>query len=301
VLPDDFPHLDEIKNAKAEFSRGGKAVRAIFKVISEIMKSASSSGVISSQDEVKINSLEDKVTAAMAEIQKASEKRAALLKKRLAQEADAEKRLKRKEELAAAKSGKVSDEEATKKRPFASEPSEPGDKESTFPSETPKKKPKPLGGKELKELATIEKQKSMLMSFLHAPTTPKTKKFHSESLAIATQGPSEETLPLPSQESVQSTHSLQQSLDVELLSGFLKSPMSMAEILLANRERYSSSASLNYHKPLRKPLTLSVTVTSPAESAWDSGASNYAEIKDVHVDSRKRLLSFAEDFRPAYL
>jgi hypothetical protein len=302
LLPDDFPHLDEVKNAKADFSRVGKAVRAIFKVVSEVIKSASPSGAISGQDEVKINGLEDKVTAAMADIQKANEKKAALLKKKLSQEAETEKRLKRKEELAAAKAGKCSEDEASKKRPLSSEQVEVVDKEAPA-SDAPKKKLKQLGERELKELATIEKQKTMLLSFLQPPT-PKTKtKAQSESPCVAPQCPSksEGIEAPPNQDLSQSSLApLPQFLNAELLTGFLKSPLSVKEIVLDNRKRYSS-ACLSYHKLPRKPRALSVTVTSPADSAWgESGANNYAEIKDVFVDSRKRLLSFAEDYRPAY-
>jgi hypothetical protein len=282
-------------------------VRAILKVSSEITKSARATGTVSSQDEVKINALEDKVTAAMGEIQKANERRAAQLKKKLAQEAEAEKRLKRKEELAAAKAAKVTEDESTKKRPSsepATDSSEKADEAKSGEVTASRKKPKPLGEKELKELATIEKQKSMLMNFFSSPTSKSKKSDDPSTQPAPARSDAAELVPpsaaIPATVAPVAAPS-QLSCAVDL-SQFLTTPLSMSEIVLANKERYGKAQGLRYHKPHRKPLSLSVTVTAPqADSAFDSSPNNYAEIKDVLVDSRKRLLSFAEDYRPAYL
>jgi hypothetical protein len=312
VLPDDFPHTEDIKNAKTDFTRVGKAVRAILKVSAEITKSARATGTVSSQDEVKINALEDKVTAAMGEIKKANERKTAQLKKKLAQEAEVEKRLKRKEEQAVAKAAKAVSEESTKKRPSA-EPADSSEKseEGKSGEAASRKKSKPLGEKELKEMATIEKQKSMLMSFFSSPTS-KAKKT-TESSASQPQSQVSAAEPDPLSEAVPVTvmaplaAPAPRPLCTTDLSQFLATPLSMSEIVQANKKRYGKGAQggVRYHRPHRKPLLLSVTVTAPQaaadSSAFDCAANNYAEIKDVFVDSRKRLLSFAEDFRPAYL
>lgn len=296
VLPENFPHGEEIKAVKSDFTRVGKAIRAIYKVISEIIKCARLTGTISSQDEVKINSLEDKVTAALGEVQKANEKKASLLKKKIAQETEAEKRLKRKEELAATKATKTLDDEHSKKRSSAdcSEEIEKGDSTNVVP----KKKLKSLGEKALKEMATLEKQKSMLMSFFTSPTSKAKKPANdcspSGPLLCASVGDSpEDRVDAPSLEPSAPR------VNVEKIDQYFKTPLTMAEIYAANKNRYTSSIDLRYHKSFRKPKTLSVTVTSSSEGAWESGA-NYAEIKDIRVDSRKRLFSFAEDFRPPY-
>jgi hypothetical protein len=49
-------------------------------------------------------------------------------------------------------------------------------------------------------------------------------------------------------------------------------------------------------------VTLSVTVASSAADSDPFGSGgDYSELKEVTVDSRKRLFSFAEDYRPPYL
>jgi hypothetical protein len=216
--------------------------------------------------------------------------------------------MKRKEELAAAKAAKVTEDESTKKRPSSEPTADSSEKtDEVKGGEVPasRKKPKPLGEKELKELATIEKQKSMLMNFFSSPTSkskksvdPSTQPVQARSDAAALVPPS--TAPIPATVAPVAAPS-QLSCAVDL-SQFLTTPLSMSEIVLANKERYGKAQGLRYHKPHRKPISLSVTVTAPqADSAFDSSPNNYAEIKDVLVDSRKRLLSFAEDYRPAYL
>ena len=302
VLPDDFSHAEDIKAAKIDFTRVGKAVRAILKVISEISKSARATGTISSQDEVKINALEDKVTAAMGEIQKANERKATQLKKKLAQDAEAEKRMKRKEEMAAARAAKASEDDITKKR-TSLETVDSSEKIDELGSS--RKKPKPLGEKELKELATIEKQKSILMNFLTPQTCKSKKPLDSSSLHAQLGEPSSESAdPLslsPIPVNAAPIAAPQPSCTVDL-NHFLQNPLSMSEIILANKRRFDKAKGISYRGRHRKPISLSVTITAPqTDCAFDSGLNNYAEIKDVLVDSRKRLLSFAEDYRPAYL
>lgn len=278
-------------------------MKAIFKVISEITKCSRLTGSISAQDEVKINSLEDKVTAAMGEIQKSNDKKAALLKKKIAQEVEAEKRLKRKEELAAAKVAKISEDERSKKRSGSEMTDAPVNNDSTEVAGdiAPKKKVKPLGEKEMKEIATLEKQKSMLMNFFTSPTS-KSKKGPFDSSPLGQNTTSVIGTPSTCDENPSENAALPEThrIDVDKFEQYLKNPLSMPEIFAANKMRYSNMMALKYHKAYRKPKTLSVTVTSHSDSAWDN-ANNYAEIKDIHVDSRKRLFSFAEDYRPAYL
>ena len=96
-------------------------------------------------------------------------------------------------------------------------------------------------------------------------------------------------------------------------------PFSMGEISRLYRDRYSGKPISK--KKLRRPKKLSIMVTveqtpvfvpgegfrgpSAFEMAMGSGGSGqcsggYSELKEVEVDSRKRLFSFSEDLRPPY-
>lgn len=62
-----------------------------------------------------------------------------------------------------------------------------------------------------------------------------------------------------------------------------------------------TGGSSSVRKRHRRLQTLTVTVSGTPTSAFDlAGSSSYSELKEVTVDPRRKLFSFAEDYRPPY-
>ena len=98
----DSAAQETMKNIKADFTRCGKALKSIHRVIEELKKCAfrnensmadsATSQSISSKDEVKISELEDKVSKALMEIQRAVDKKLAVERRREAIVAEQERK-----------------------------------------------------------------------------------------------------------------------------------------------------------------------------------------------------------------
>jgi septal ring factor EnvC (AmiA/AmiB activator) len=172
---------DAVKNLKLDLSRGGRAIKAIHKAMDELLKcarkstlSAAAAGAVSSlqaEDEVRVSSLEDKVTKALLELHKATERRQALQKKLEAQQVAAEKKEKKRQEAAVEKHEKdaLKQKAQAEKAAAESEAAEAKKRAVRVPSE-----------KELKEQAIKQKQQNMLMSFLGKKSAPPGPVLHSE-------------------------------------------------------------------------------------------------------------------------
>ena len=281
LLSEDFPYNEDIKNVKTDFTRVGRAIKAIFQVIVKLTKFLPlGDGNIPNEEEIKINALEDKVTASLAEIQKAHEKKVALEKKRLLAEAETEKKLKRKLELSTSSKNSL-EEEKTKKKisEEVSNNSSNSDNNTTNSStlqvdtnqdkseEVPqKKKLKPLGEKEKKEQAVMEKQKSLLLNFLTPTSKSKTSSQnnvsssndnHKNNSMISPTSARFDTLndystpdklltSLPSttlevSDNANFLNNINQNhcskIDIELFEKYLLNPISLSEIILQNSKR----------------------------------------------------------------
>ena len=171
---------DTIKNLKVDFGRGGRAVKAVHKAMEELTKcarkppsasAADSSGTslssLSSEDEVRVSALEDRVTKALLELHKSTERKLALQKKLESQREAADKKEQKKIEAAAEKAEK----EALRKKA-----QEEKEREKQEAAESAKKSARVASEKDLKEKALREKQKNMLMSFLGKRAAPEDSK-----------------------------------------------------------------------------------------------------------------------------
>ena len=318
---------DCLKNVKLDMGRAGRAVKAVQKAIDELVKSArkpvaadagvdtpacaevggtSGGGAVSSlsaEDEVKVAGLEDRVTKALLELHKSSERRQSL-RKRLEEQA------RRRDEQRAREEQARLDKEA-KLAAAAAAVSESGGGEGEEGRKKAGGGTKPLSDKQLKEQALKEKQQHLLMSFLGRgsatpcpsparscrlpPSVPEAPAPGQTSSGKQTSAP-----PPPSPDTKISSRPL--ALCEEEFLRHLLSDQAMTSISAAHRQRFAAKAGSNCRRRRTPWVSLTVTVCSdPPDSEWGGGGGGgYSEIKDVRVRRRRKLLCFAEDYRPPY-
>ena len=307
---------DCLKNVKLDMGRAGRAVKAVQRAMDELMKCArkpapagasvvddtSGGGAVSSltgEDEVKVAGLEDRVTKALLELHKSSERRQSL-RKRLEEQA------RRRDEQRAREEQARLDKEA-KLAAAAAAVSETGGGEGEDGRKKAGGGTKPPSDKQLKEQALKEKQQHLLMSFLGRGGTapgPSCGPAPSATEATAPDPTSlEQQTPSPVPPSADNKRSPPPSsfCEEEFLRHLL-SDQAMASISAAHRKRFAATAQKSCRRRRTPWVSLTVTVSSdPPGSEWGGGGSGgYSEIKDVRVRHKRKLLCFAEDYRPPY-
>lgn len=275
-LPPDVE--ESIREIKASYGRVGRVVKNYQRVIDEIAKQDAhqiSTGVTATPEEAaKLDQLEEKAVKAWGDMERAKDKRVALLKKR---EADAmEKRRKEQEKL---EKQQQKEREQEEKRRAAAEAA----------ALAAQKKEAAAASAKAASNAAVEKQRNMMMQFIKtaAPAPCSTSKA-STSCASS------------SQNAAQTSSTTE--FDVEKFERDLETPFSSSELMKEYRQRYANR-SITARGKMRPKKSLMVTVTvNQNEFGGLGGSGGYCcEVKEVTVDSRKKLLSFCEDYRPAYL
>lgn len=270
-----------IREARTVRGRYSRALRAVFRVLEQQSKQPYS--------EAKVAPLEEKAVKALAEVEKAKEKRRELEAKRLA---DAEEK-RRREELKEQK--RLEKEEA---RRVAAEAAAAA-KAAQAPVEKEKKTPV-VNEKAQRKAAELEKSKNVFMSFLKSSNPAST------STPKAAAAPASASSSSAGASCTPATQSSPSTSDEEKLARFeaaMKSEMAMSDIMKYQRQRYQDRPRTRKNRrPSHIELHVTVIVPDPrARSAFDATDNTYSEIQEKRFHNKIRTLAFHEDHRPAYV
>ena len=293
-----------LKEAKLVRGRYSRVVKAISKVIEQVSKLP--------YDESKVAPLEEKVSKAVAEVEKAKEKRREIEAKR---EKDAQEKAS-KEALKEQKRKEKEEADLLKKQQQEAAAKAKADQQA--------EKEKKANEEKMKQAEKLRKQQTALKSFFGA-TAPSSSaaglKALSSSVALSSSGSASTC-----NNSGATTSSI--SLSVATKSGepynltdedrylsFINQVnrgMTMAEILADHRKQrqlrnaFSSHNQNNISKKCRtiRISVLASSATPKAKStfnAFEDNEDDYVEMKEKVVNNKIKTFFFHEDYRPAYV
>lgn len=269
------------------FRAYGNVIKSQQNIVDEICKMTK----INKYDKIRLDELEIKAATAIADLEKLKEKKEMLLKKRendrlVKAKKEEEKQKREKQKLMKAEEklekNKAKTAQADVSKAKKAEDVKLDDEIKNFDKDTNEKH--------------LLKQQNLLSKFFQA-ATPKKTCAEEDTLKDSThvspnliQAPTKSKL-IPS------------SLVIHSFESTMNSSIAISNIIALNKELFSNRKV----KPRRGMRTLTVTVTNndvdifnPLQSANHFNSTQYATLKEVHVDNRKKFLKFNEDYRPPY-
>lgn len=269
-----------VKECQSNRRRYGRAVKSFMATVEHLEKSAS-------LDDSKVQDAEAKASKAVAEVERAKQKRLEIEHKKMADRAEKAKR----EELKEQKLREKEEQLKKKKEDAAREAAMVAEKKRENEARVAEEKAAIAAEKKLEEeklAKKLEKQRNMMQNFLLSKSARNSSSTAFEKSDVSTSNGLDFT---------ESAHSKKRLFDGDTFEKtVIRGSLPRNEVLRMHRERYSEEAKVLPKKKKRK-----VVIQVPVEVAGDAfGADTYTELVDKTIDGKMKLFQFHEYERTRY-